>query len=100
METAFASEQRDPNEWIEICLADFDAPELHCPGGNAARIALQRIAIGRQVPAPPSADEVGVSPHTTVFLRSAALDKVVLEIFSVRLASLRAATDAAMPTIG
>lgn len=36
-----------PNEWIEVRLADFDAPELHAPGGEAAKSALTRLALGR-----------------------------------------------------
>lgn len=39
----------DPNEWIEVRLADFDAPEVHRPGGAAARAALERIALHREV---------------------------------------------------
>lgn len=39
----------DPNEWIEVRLADFDAPELHQPGGTAAKAALERIALHREV---------------------------------------------------
>ncbi|WP_206759045.1 thermonuclease family protein, partial [Salmonella enterica] len=39
----------DPNEWIEVRLADFDAPELHRPGGDAARAALERIALHREI---------------------------------------------------
>lgn len=35
----------DPKEWIEVRLADFDAPELHQPGGAAAKAALERIAL-------------------------------------------------------
>lgn len=38
----------DPSEWIEVRLADFDAPELHSPGGDVAKRALERIALGRQ----------------------------------------------------
>jgi endonuclease YncB( thermonuclease family) len=46
METAFASVRLpDPNEWIEVRLADFNAPELHQPGGAAAKAALERIAL-------------------------------------------------------
>lgn len=35
----------DPKEWIEVRLADFDARELHQPGGAAAKAALERIAL-------------------------------------------------------
>jgi endonuclease YncB( thermonuclease family) len=33
-----------PNGWVEVRLADFYAPELHAPGGEAAKAALARIA--------------------------------------------------------
>lgn len=39
----------DPNEWIEIRLADFDAPELHQAGGPAAKAMLERIALHQEV---------------------------------------------------
>jgi endonuclease YncB( thermonuclease family) len=39
----------DPNEWIEVRLSDFNAPELHAEGGEAAKTALIRLAFGRQV---------------------------------------------------
>ena len=39
----------DPNEWIEVRLADFDAPELHTPGGPAAKAALERVALRREI---------------------------------------------------
>ncbi|GGB10113.1 hypothetical protein GCM10011491_42570 [Brucella endophytica] len=39
----------DPNEWIEVRLADFDAPEVHQPGGAAAKAALEHIALHREV---------------------------------------------------
>lgn len=39
----------DPNGWIEVRLADFDAPEVHRPGGTAAKAALERIALHREV---------------------------------------------------
>lgn len=39
----------DPRTWIEVRVADFYAPELHAPGGAAAKAALTRIALGRQV---------------------------------------------------
>lgn len=38
----------NPTSWIEVRLADFDAPELNRPGGPEARTALQRIAMGRE----------------------------------------------------
>lgn len=37
----------DPSTWIEVRLADFNAPELHADGGTAARTALERMAMGR-----------------------------------------------------
>ena len=39
----------DANEWIEVRLADFDAPELHQAGGTAAKTALERIALHREI---------------------------------------------------
>lgn len=39
---------RDPATWIEVRLADFNAPELHSEGGQAARAALERLAMGQQ----------------------------------------------------
>lgn len=38
----------DPNTWIEVRLADFNAPELSSAGGPAAKAMLERIAMGRQ----------------------------------------------------
>jgi endonuclease YncB( thermonuclease family) len=38
----------DTDTWIEVRLADFDAPELHAPGGAAAKAALERITHGRE----------------------------------------------------
>jgi endonuclease YncB( thermonuclease family) len=37
----------DPNTWIEVRLADFNAPELNASGGAAAKAALERIAMRR-----------------------------------------------------
>lgn len=39
----------DPNEWIEVRLSDFNAPELHQPGGAAAKAALERVALHQEV---------------------------------------------------
>lgn len=39
----------DPATWIEVRLADFDAPELHADGGQAAKIALEQLTLGRHV---------------------------------------------------
>lgn len=36
----------DPSTWIEVRLADFNAPELHAEGGAAARTALEQLAMG------------------------------------------------------
>ena len=38
----------DPNTWIEVRLADFNAPELHTAAGPAAKTTLERIAMGHQ----------------------------------------------------
>lgn len=38
-----------PSEWVEVRLEDFYAPELHAPGGEAAKRALSRLAFGRQL---------------------------------------------------
>lgn len=37
-----------PNDWIEVRVADFYAPELHAAGGAKAKAALERIAMGKQ----------------------------------------------------
>jgi endonuclease YncB( thermonuclease family) len=37
----------DPATWIEVRLADFNAPELHAEGGLAAKTALERLAMGQ-----------------------------------------------------
>jgi endonuclease YncB( thermonuclease family) len=39
----------NPNTWIEVRLADFNAPELNSQGGRPARAALDRIAMGREI---------------------------------------------------
>ncbi len=39
----------DPNEWIEVRLADFNAPELREPAGPAARAALVQVTRGQTV---------------------------------------------------
>lgn len=39
----------DPNEWIEVRLADFDAPELREPNGQRSRELLSRLVRGREV---------------------------------------------------
>ncbi|MBX9707342.1 MAG: nuclease [Caulobacteraceae bacterium] len=35
--------------WIEVRLADFDAPELSAPGGQQARRRLRGLALGRRL---------------------------------------------------
>jgi micrococcal nuclease len=35
--------------WVEVRLADFYAPELHEPGGTAARRQLEKIIAGRRL---------------------------------------------------
>ena len=37
----------DPATWIEVRLSDFDAPELHAPGGRDARDRLISLVSGR-----------------------------------------------------
>lgn len=37
----------DPRTWVEVRLADFNAPELNTPLGAAAKAVLERIALGR-----------------------------------------------------
>jgi len=39
----------DPNDWIEVRLADFDAPELNQPDGRRGRQMLVDLARGRDV---------------------------------------------------
>lgn len=39
----------NPDEWIEVRLADFDAPELSEPNGRRSRDILTRLSRGRQV---------------------------------------------------
>ena len=36
-----------PSNWVEIRLEDLYASELHSPGGPAAKLALERVAMGR-----------------------------------------------------
>lgn len=38
---------RDPATWIEVRLADFDAPELDSPGGREAKARLDALVRGR-----------------------------------------------------
>jgi len=37
-----------PQNWVEVRLADFYAPELHSLSGPEAKAALERLAMGRQ----------------------------------------------------
>jgi endonuclease YncB( thermonuclease family) len=39
----------NPKSWIEVRLADFDAPELQDPRGARAKALLQRLTRGRQL---------------------------------------------------
>lgn len=36
-----------PDQWIEVRLGDFFAPELHEYGGKDARLRLEQLVIGR-----------------------------------------------------
>lgn len=38
----------DPRTWIEVRLADFNAPELRSPDGARAKSILESVALGRQ----------------------------------------------------
>lgn len=38
----------DPGTWIEVRLADFDAPELHAPEGRRAKALLEQVAFGHR----------------------------------------------------
>lgn len=38
----------DPRTWIEVRVSDFYAPELSEPGGQEAKAALRRIALGQR----------------------------------------------------
>ncbi|NBW07120.1 MAG: nuclease [Caulobacteraceae bacterium] len=42
-------ESANTSSWIEVRLADFDAPELHSPGGRAARDRLLGLVLGRRI---------------------------------------------------
>ncbi len=48
-DTMCVSEKPYFKTWIKIRLADFDAPELKRPGGDAAKAALEDIAMGQRV---------------------------------------------------
>lgn len=38
---------KGPQNWVEVRLSDFYAPESHEPGGPGAKAALSRIALGK-----------------------------------------------------
>ena len=38
----------DPRTWIEVRVADFNAPELHAPEGRRAKMLLEQVAFGRR----------------------------------------------------
>lgn len=38
-----------PEQWVEVRLADFYAPELSEPGGREAKGALESLVMGRNV---------------------------------------------------
>ncbi|MBJ7410244.1 MAG: nuclease [Pseudomonadota bacterium] len=38
-----------PTNWVEVRLEDFYAPELSEPGGDRAKAALRKLALGRTV---------------------------------------------------
>lgn len=40
---------RSSDNWVEVRLADVDAPALSAPGGGEAKKALERIAMGQRV---------------------------------------------------
>ena len=43
------SPSADPGRWVEIRLADWNAPELSEPGGQRAKAAMERITRGQHV---------------------------------------------------
>ncbi len=42
------SDSADQRTWIGVRVADFNARELHKPGGPQARDALSEVALGQQ----------------------------------------------------
>jgi micrococcal nuclease len=38
-----------PENWVEVRLEDFYAPELHSPEGPGAKAALERVTRGREL---------------------------------------------------
>jgi endonuclease YncB( thermonuclease family) len=55
----------NPNDWIEVRLADFDAPELRERDGRRGHDILTRLARGRQVSSPPLGAVAAGSFRTT-----------------------------------
>jgi len=45
---AVSRDTQSPDNWVEVRLGDFYAPELNAPGGREAKFALERIAMGRR----------------------------------------------------
>ncbi len=45
---AVGSRPQSPDNWVEVRLADFYAPELSKPGGREAKAALERLVMGRR----------------------------------------------------
>ncbi|WP_300578635.1 nuclease [Phenylobacterium sp.] len=39
----------DPDTWIEVRLADFDAPELNARDGRRSKALLEQVAMGQPV---------------------------------------------------
>lgn len=39
----------NPSSWIEVRLADFDAPELHSPEGGLSKRLLAQVSMGRPI---------------------------------------------------
>ncbi|MFC3077704.1 thermonuclease family protein [Phenylobacterium terrae] len=60
----------DPARWVEVRLADFDAPELRAPGGADAKARLARLVLGRPIACVTSAGRNGrVRVHDRVIAR-------------------------------
>lgn len=49
----------DPATWIEVRIADFDAPELGQAGGERAKALLAAVALGRHATCIASAGRTG-----------------------------------------
>jgi endonuclease YncB( thermonuclease family) len=48
-DSLWVGEAEDPTTWLEVRLADFDAPELADSGGPQAAATLRRIGLGKHV---------------------------------------------------